>query len=224
MYKVYGAGHGKDDNFHYYPNITSMLMALNAGEVDELFMNKLSAEYVISTNPEYMISCAERATGAYYTFGFMKDSSGLLLQKNFNNALADMRQDGTLNALIHKYCMKPGKDEISSVKFDRFEGAETVKVALTGDVPPVDFTAADGKPAGFNTAILSEIGRRLKVNIELVDVDTAAKTAALASGRVQAVFWYLLIKDTDLQYDAADGVIFSDPYYEWDIFLHVKKK
>lgn len=223
MYVIYGAGHGDEDKFHYYNNIASMLMALNAGEIDELVIEKLSAEYLINTNTDYKISCALRAMGAYYTFGFLKDS-GAVLQKNFNYALHKMRQDGTLNELIRKYCMNPGKDEMPSVKFDTFKGAETVKVAVTGDLPPIDFIAADGKPAGFNTAILAEIGRRLKINIELVNVETAARTAALASGRVQAVFWYRLFKDATIQYDAAEGVIFSEPYYEWDTVLHVRKK
>lgn len=65
----------------------------------------------------------------------------------------------------------------------------TVKVAITGSHPPMDYVAADGTPAGFNTAILSEIGKRIGKNIELVQVDSVGRAAALASGTVDVVFW-----------------------------------
>jgi ABC-type amino acid transport substrate-binding protein len=69
------------------------------------------------------------------------------------------------------------------------EGAETVKVAVTGALPPMDYVAPDGTPAGFNTALLAEISRRMGKNIELVVVDSVGRAAALASGTVDAVFW-----------------------------------
>ena len=53
----------------------------------------------------------------------------------------------------------------------------------------MDYVAADGTPAGFNTAILAEIGRRLQVNIKLVQVDSATRALALSSGMVDVVFW-----------------------------------
>ena len=49
--------------------------------------------------------------------------------------------------------------------------------------------AADGTPAGFNTAILAELGKRMNVNFELVQVDSLGRAAALASGQVDLVFW-----------------------------------
>ena len=56
-------------------------------------------------------------------------------------------------------------------------------------VPPIDSVAADGTPAGFNTAILAELGKRMNVNFELVQVDSLGRAAALASGQVDLVFW-----------------------------------
>ena len=69
------------------------------------------------------------------------------------------------------------------------EGAQTLKVAVTGSLPPMDYVAADGSPAGFNTALLAEISNRIGKNIELVVVDSVGRAAALASGTVDAVFW-----------------------------------
>ena len=76
-----------------------------------------------------------------------------------------------LTAIIQeKYLLNPGADELESVKFDSFPNAPTIKIAVTGDVPPIDYVAPDGKAAGFNVAILAEIGRKMKINIELMFV------------------------------------------------------
>ena len=206
-----------------YDNSASMIMALNAGEIDEILTSKPTAEYIISTNPEFEVCCVQRTAGSYLAFGFKK-LDGIILQRQFNTALRTMRKDGTLSELAAKYCANPGKDPLEAVKFEEFPRAETVRVAVTGDIPPMDYVAADGTPAGFSTAVLAEIGRRLKINIKTVHVDTGARTAALTSGRVDAVFWYQFLKGTDYQPDAPEDVIFSEAYYDWDMFLHIRKK
>ena len=79
--------------------------------------------------------------------------------------------------------------EISPVALPRIEGAPTLRVAVTGTLPPMDYVAPDGAPAGFNTAMLAEIGNRIGRNIELVQVDSVGRAAALASSVADAVFW-----------------------------------
>ncbi len=73
----------------------------------------------------------------------------------------------------------------------------------------MDFVAADGSFAGFNTALLAEIGKRLNKNIELTQVDCASRSTALASGTVDVVFWVRGDKEgskyanmTDAEYQA----------------------
>jgi polar amino acid transport system substrate-binding protein len=70
-----------------------------------------------------------------------------------------------------------------------FDGARTIKIGVTGDLPPMDFVAADGKAAGFNIALLTEIANRAKVNFEIVQIETGARAMALSSGKVDVVFW-----------------------------------
>lgn len=215
--------HKQSTTLKLYDNFAGMIMALNSGEVDEILLTKPVAEYIISTNPEFKVCCAQRTAGSYLAFGF-RESDGKILQRQFNTAIHNMRNDGTFSELTAKYCADPGKNPFEVVKFEEFPGAETVRVAVTGDMPPMDYIAADGTPAGFNTAVLAEIGRRLKINIKTVQVDTGARTAALTSGRVDAVFWYQFLKGTDYQPDAPEDVIFSEPYFDWDMFLHIRKK
>ena len=217
------AGHAQGTSYHFYDNLVGMMIALNAGDIDEILAPQFVAEYMVNVNPEYAISCAIRVGGYHLALGF-REKDGEELRNKFNAALAEMRKYGTLDALTQMYCTNPGKDNIAAVRFTEFPGAETLRVAVTGDLPPLDYVGADGEPAGYNTAILAELGRRLKVNIKPVHVDTAARTAALMSGRVDAVFWYQFIKGAEVQQDAPEGVIFSEPYRDSNVFLHVRKK
>ena len=81
-----------------------------------------------------------------------------------------MKADGSLYTLVGKYIYDAGAREPEAVKFEKFEDARTIKVAVTGDLPPIDYIAPDGKPAGFNTAVLAEIAKRLKFNVTAQEV------------------------------------------------------
>lgn len=53
----------------------------------------------------------------------------------------------------------------------------------------MDFVAANGKAAGFNIALLTEIANRAKVNFEFVQIETGARAMTLSNDKVDAVFW-----------------------------------
>ena len=64
----------------------------------------------------------------------------------------------------------------------------------------------------------------LKMNVELIEINSGARNAALASGRADVVFWYEIDNTKEIQPDIPDGIILSLPYYEWNKFIHVRKK
>ena len=215
---IFGAGHGDDDKFIYYDDLSAMIMALNAGEIDEIDLPKPVAEYVTEMNPDYKVSCVMRTKPIHFVFGFLKDKNVILWQ-NFNYTLRNMRKDGTLEELLTKYLYNPGKIESEAVKLESFPNADTVKIAVTGDMPPIDYVAPNGNLAGFNAAILAEIGRRLKINIEIININSGARATALVSGRADGVFWFM----NDI-FDIPSTVLVSDPYYTFDEFLHIHRK
>ena len=56
-------------------------------------------------------------------------------------------------------------------------------------MPPLDLVLADGTPAGFNTAVLAEISKRINKNFEIIDIDSNARAVALTSNKIDVVFW-----------------------------------
>lgn len=112
------------------------------------------------------------------------------LRDDFSTVITEMKEDGTMDRLVEEQIEAAvNGGEIKPIALPEIAGAETIKVAVTGALPPMDYVAADGNPAGFNTAVLAEIGRRLNKNIEIVVVDSVGRATALSSGAVDAVFW-----------------------------------
>ena len=205
----------------FFDSLLTMQMALGKAEIDEIALPEVVAEYLMNANPDFEACCAVRTRNPMaLAFGFRKDN--VVLASRFNRALRMMEEDWSLAEIQGVYIYNNGIAR--PVKFDHFDGADTVKVAVTGDMPPIDYVDEAGNPAGFNTALLAELGRRMKVNIELVNVEAVARTAALVSGRADVVFWYETAQGIMWNYDASDGVLLSDPYFSWNKFMHIRKK
>lgn len=196
---------GMDSNpeIVYYDTLDAMLMALNAGDIRSMEIYQSVGEYLCSMNSNLTLGMkydldrdrdgfARRAfiTITGNDFAFLMTEENEELRDQFNAAITAMKEDGTLDRLIQEQITDVivGKTA-ERIEMPVTEGAKTVKVAVTGALPPMDYVAADGTPAGFNTAVLAEIGSRTGVNIELAVVDSIGRAAALASGTVDAAFW-----------------------------------
>lgn len=223
LWTMFTADNKEPAVFVFYDSMTAMQLGLNKGEVDEIDLPEAVGEYMINTNPDYAIAAIAITRPIYFAFGFRKDD-GENLRARFNEALQAMKADKTLAGLQMEYVINPGVKKPEAVEFAKFEGAETVKVAVTGDLPPIDYVDADGTAAGFNTAILAEIGKHLKVNIELLNIESAARASALSSKRADVVFWFQVRAGEGIQPDVPDGVILSESYYDWTKYLHIRKK
>ena len=217
--------HSQDDEWIFFDDFSTMLTALNSGVINELDTFAVTASYILNTNPEFKLTCIDYSNiPMFLSMGFRNDEDGYQIRDIFNDAINAMTIDGSLKALITAYIKEPGKREPEIAKFAKFKDAPEIKVAVTGDLPPLDYVRADGTPAGFNTAVLAEIGRRLQVNIIPVNINSGARTAALTSGRVDVVFWYMTEGLEYLQRFVPEGVLISMPYYEFHEFMHVARK
>ena len=184
-----------------FDNLNSMQLALESGMIDEMIVYYTVGQYLCRENenltswldfsaleeilaemPVKNRFILDQVMGTDFCFLMLEDQTAL--RDEFNQAIADMKADGTLDAL------KAGiMDLDSSVNAEKIDGAETIRVAVTGDLPPMDYIDESGTPAGFNTAIIAEISKRIGKNIELVSIDAGARSTALGSGIVDVVFW-----------------------------------
>lgn len=195
----------------YFDSLDSMLMALKAGEIQFLEVFQSTAEYLGAKDSDLVsflkfdlekerVRFSKAAMGSLTTgFSFMMLDDKTELRDAFNTVIADMKDDGTLDELTETYIKGAiSGNEIPVVQPEKVDGRDTLRIAVTGALPPFDYVAADGTPAGYNTAVLAEIGKRLDKNIELVQVDSIGRAAALSSGVADIVFWTRSAEDGDM--------------------------
>ena len=202
-------------NMKFYDSLMQMQMALSNREIDAIATPECVGEYMILSNSNYTLRGL--ILGRFSTalaFGFLEENKGL--RDRFSRAVEEMEREGAIGLLEKQFIGGLAAVSPPAVDFEKFDGAQTINVALTGDQPPLDYVAPDGKPAGFSTAMLAEIGKRLRININPIIVETGARTMALKSGRADVVFWFQIFTGYDKQPDIADGIITSTPYYGWN--------
>lgn len=205
----------KNVEYVYYNNLVSAILDLNSGKVAKIALDKSSAEYVVARNENLTFSTRDDA-GYETAFSMMTMDTNKEVYDILNNAIVEMKADGTLDSLIENelnayFYMDPEAKELPT-----FENADTIYIGVTGDLPPMDFVASNGKPAGFNVALLTEIANRAKVNIELVHVETGARPVAISSGKVDAVFWTKSLTCTECNesfYEDIPGTLVTESYF-----------
>lgn len=213
-------------NYTYYDKLTSMQMGLEAGSIDEMSVYESVAKYMVGKNDKTEVK-EHPGLKLQDSFCLVLRKEDDALKKDLDQSIEIMKSDGTLDRLVKTYIidLKPG-EEPPSVEVPNISGAPTLKIAVTGDLPPLDLTLANGKAAGFNTAVISELSKRLNKNLEIVQIDSAARATALVSKKVDTVFWAVVpYGETKLpkDIDTPEELELTVPYY-MDNIVHVGLK
>jgi len=212
-------------DYKYFDKMNDMQLALESGQIEILSTYQNVAEYMLKKSDGKEILPSERSLEDSFCFALREGDTKL--KNELNKAIKAMISDGTLGKLSKQYItdLKDG-EEPPAIPITHIDGADTIKVAVTGDLPPFDLVLSDGTPAGFSTAVLAEISRRIEKNIELVTVDSAARASILSSKGADVVFWVSVPKDSILipaNIDQPAGIAVSEPYYH-DLITHIGKK
>lgn len=201
----------------YFDSLTEMTLTLDAGHIDILSADEPTVEYILSRNDAYEAVHPVAEMSLSYSMLFLEENAEL--RDRFSEAIKAMEDDGTLDALAEKYIdgviagEDPGAVEFPDIGEELSDDAETVTVAVTGDLPPMDYVDDTGYAAGFNSAVLAEISQRLGVNIELIQASSGTRAMALSTGRADAAFWVVTNDFSGQANDAPEGTITSEPYY-----------
>ena len=208
----------------YFKNLSTLQMGLESGSIDEISTYGCVANYLKAHDAKFQV-VDNHGPNLVDAFCFAVRKNDEPLKNDLNKALETLKSNGTLDKLVADYITNVTDKEPSAVSIPHFEGVETLKVAVTGDLPPLDLILADGSPAGFNTALLAEIAKQLQRNIEIIDVDGDARAAVLSSKRADVVFWAILPvgDDRPSDIDTPEGAVLSNPYFT-DKIVHLELK
>jgi len=194
--------------------------------MQEISLYKSVADYIVATNSKFEIVPNNALEKIEYSFCFAVRKDDAALKTELDKVIGDMKSDGTLDKLINEYITNVDKGQAPpKVEIPMTEGAPTLKVGITGDLPPLDLILPDGSPAGFNTAMLAEIARRLDRNIQPVEIESGARASALTSKFIDVVFWTVVPfgKDIPADIDKPEDLELSTPYFK-DNVAHIRLK
>ena len=214
------------NRYVFYDTMTDMLMALNRGDIVVLETDQNTVRYIASRN-DGIVDRPPYLNPNNLLFCMLLREEDAELRDRLSAAIAEMKEDGTLEQLRQRYVedVITGGDPDAVVP-EIFPGAPTIRVAVTGDRPPMDYVSAGGEPLGFNTALIAEIAKGLGINVEFVNVNCAARGIALATGVCDIVFWMEVgdfenWEGADFE-DQPENTLVTDPYLSVPLWWAVR--
>ena len=216
-------------NYHYYKDLKSMLAALESKQINEISTYRSVANYLVSQNPKLEILPHSIGMNDSFCLAVRKEDEPLRDALNF--AIHTMKDNDTISYIAKTYIayLNPN-DKAPVTDMPKIEGSETVKVGVTGDLPPFDLVLEDGTPAGFSTRMLEEISRIIGKNIEIVKISSDERATALTSKKIDIAFWVTVpsenLKESGNvpeKVDVPAELEITAPYYE-DEIVHISLK
>ena len=176
--------------FKYFETFNSLISALNSGTIEAIEADEYVSSFLFSRMEGFTRYIPDGLPEYRAGYSMLLREDDVELRDLISGVILEMQEDGTLEALKAQYIDDVvAGNEPEAVVPEHFEGAETLRIALTGDRPPMDYFSADDEPLGFNTALVTEIAKRLQLNVEFVSVDAGARAVALASKTSDVIFW-----------------------------------
>lgn len=201
-----------------FPTANDLFTALKSKRVDFINILDETSRFLMTADVELRIITPRNLNDGLRMI--MRESDAGLCEE-INAAIASLKADGTLSALYEEYVKNVSARNLSgmAVEIPEIPGAEKILIGINGDLPPFDYLTADGKPAGYNVALSTEISRFLGKNIQFVQIPSDARFSALLSKNVRRMdvfFWYY-------GNIAVDGIIATDVYADVKASYLVRK-
>ena len=128
----------------FFDNFNSMQMALASNNIAAIQTYGSVAKYMTANNSDFAIKETQTVKLVdNFCCALREDDSDL--KNAFDAAIDAMKADGSLDALIDKYITNFATP--TPIDIPKIDGAEVIKVGVTGDLPPLDLVLADGTPA-----------------------------------------------------------------------------
>jgi len=199
----------KGSQISYFNGKSDEVEALRLGKVDAVMLDKPVAIMQANENPNlYVVD--EVVSDDFYGFCMKK---GCALQEPLNAALAELKADGTYDALLDKWL---GAD--ASVKHlieqDWVGENGTIVYAASFETDPMTYMGDNGEHCGFSADLMLHMSRLCGYNVEFVSLNTAAMVMAAATGKVDVAGDCLSITE-----ERKEQVDFTDPIYNSAVVL-----
>ena len=181
-------------------------------------------EYAIKQGQNLKISIKGEAVGSF-AFGVKKGSKYEYLVTEFNEALAQMKKDGSLDKIITKWTSSTNTKTTSSTPETTTPAGQkatpvksTYTIASDSSFAPFVFQDSNNKYTGIDMDLIKAIAKDQGFKIEITNPGFDAALNAVQSGQADGMIAGMSV--TDARKETFD---FSEPYYTANAILAVKE-
>ena len=198
--------------------------SLSTGAVNAIMDDKPVIEYAINQGQDLSINMDGEAVGSF-AFGVKKGSKYEYLVTEFNEALAQMKKDGSLDKIINKWTSssKPSS-QVTSLTSTTSAGQKATPVkskyviASDSSFAPFVFQNSSNQYTGIDMDLIKAIAKDQGFEIEITNPGFDAAINAVQSGQADGMIAGMSV--TDARKETFD---FSDSYYTANTILGVKE-
>lgn len=196
--------------------------SLNSGSIDAMMDDQPVIEYAIKQGQNLKISMKGEAVGSF-AFGVKKGSKYEYLVTEFNEALAQMKKDGSLDKIISKWTgATKATSSTPETTTPAGQKATPVKakytIASDSSFAPFVFQDSNNKYTGIDMDLIKAIAKDQGFTIEITNPGFEAALNAVQSGQADGMIAGMSV--TDARKETFD---FSEPYYTANAILAIKE-
>lgn len=198
--------------------------SLSTGSVNAIMDDKPVIEYAINQGQDLSINMDGEAVGSF-AFGVKKGSKYEYLVTEFNEALAQMKKDGSLDKIINKWTSSSKTNsQATSLTSTTSAGQKATPVkskyviASDSSFAPFVFQNSSNQYTGIDMDLIKAIAKDQGFEIEITNPGFDAAINAVQSGQADGMIAGMSV--TDARKETFD---FSDSYYTANTILGVKE-
>ena len=199
-----------------------MYNSLSAGDVDAVMDDQPVIEYAINQGQNLKISMKGEAVGSF-AFGVKKGSKHEHLVTEFNEALAQMKEDGSLEEIINKWTASKGSSDSAVPETFTPAGQKATPtkdkyiIASDSSFAPFVFQNDSNQYTGIDMELIKAIAKYQGFTVEVTNPGFDAAINSVQTGQADGIIAGMSV--TDARKKTFD---YSDPYYTANSILAVK--
>lgn len=201
---TYIEGHYPQTTIADFDNIPEGFIALSSDKIDYMMICKTSAEVI--RNQYSRIQILPGHYGCERASVVVKKGDTVLLNQ-INNAISELKADGTINQIIDRWVIKKDYKKIN-VPIEN-NGLPLI-VGISTNREPMTFIYKD-ELAGVDIEMLYEIGKKIGRKIEFRDIMSPALPAAIITGKVDAIASEFMATEERLKIGDFSQFYYEDP-------------
>ncbi|MGF0112629.1 ABC transporter substrate-binding protein/permease [Streptococcus sp. SGI.013] len=202
---------------------TSDLMnnSLDSGSIDAAMDDEPVVQYTIKQGKAYAINMDGEKVGSF-AFAVKKGSKYEYLVDEFNEALSQMKEDGTLEEIISQWTGETTTSAVPETSTASGQKATPVKdvykIASDSSFAPFVFQDDSNKYTGIDMSLINAIAKDQGFTLDISNPGFDAAVNAVQSGQADGMIAGMSITD-----ERKETFDFSDPYYTANAIIGVKK-